>query len=215
MEEDYQPARSKRKKYTVEPDPVLTYNSFGVLQNSENDEVDSDEDSEPHQQEETPKKPTKPPPIIVTEKITDYTKCINAIIAVCTDKKTGIDYTPTELRIHTTNMKDYMDLIRKLKGDKMTFYTYAPKENKPKHIVAKRLPNLPTNEIIEDLQAQGIKCNKISILKKKRNMEHSNFDPIYKLDFDKEVDMKKFWAIKYICHVKVKWEKYKNSRMVT
>ena len=101
-----------------------------------------------------------------------------------------------------------MDLIKKSKGANMTFHPYASKEIKPKHIVAKRLPNLPANEIIEDLQTQGIKCNKISIQKKKRNMEYPNMDPIYKLDFDKEVDMKKVWAIEYICHVKVKWEKY-------
>ena len=211
MEDDFRPSRSKRKKPSMEPEPIPTYNSFGVLQPPENDEADTDEDD----REETPRKEAKPPPIVVTEKINDYTKCIKAIIEGCTDKKTRIDYTSAELKIYTLNTVDYMALLKKLRADKMAFYTYAPKELRPKHIVAKRLPNLPAEEIIENLRAQGIKCRKVSILKKKNTAEHPYMDPIYKLDFDKEVDMKEVWAIRYICHVKVKWEKYRNSRRVT
>ena len=40
MEDDYHPSRSKRKKPSMEPDPIPTYNSFGVLQTPENDDKD-------------------------------------------------------------------------------------------------------------------------------------------------------------------------------
>lgn len=53
------------------------------------------------------------------------------------------------------------------------------------------------------------------ILKKKTSSIQTYANPIYMLTFDCETDMKTIWNIKHICYVKVKWEKYKNSRLVT
>lgn len=68
---------------------------------------------------------------------------------------------------------------------------------------------------MEDLLAKGVPCEKISILKKRKADPVPDSNPIYMVSLKKEVDLKSVWAIKYVCRIKVKWEKYKNSRKVT
>ena len=161
------------------------------------------------------KKKLKIPPIIIVDKISNYSQCINSIKSVCKVKDIRIDYSATKLTIHPGTMEDSESLQAKLNEDKVSYYTYTPKWMRKKRIIAKRLPNLPPEDIKEDLRRQGLICDQIIILKKKSTVPTPYNDPIYMLTFAKNVYMKKVWDLKYLCQVKVTWDTYRNLRKVT
>ena len=194
----------------------LIYNSFGALNMLNLDDQTCYEDGDSQTLlEEDPVKNDKLPQIILTEKITNYSKCIESVVNKYTKIAVKLRYSANGLSVQTTTLIDYLELNDELKKDNISFFTYTPKWLKNKHIVAKGLSKLPLEDIKSDLHRQGLKCDKIAFLKKNKAVTESYQYPIYIFTFDKDVNIQKVWSIQYLCHVKVKWEKYKNSRWVT
>ena len=192
------------------------YNSFEALNTlNPDDQTCYEEGDSQTLMEEDPVKKSKLPPIVITEKITNFSKCIESIVHKYTKSEVKLKYSANGLGVQTTTLIDYLELNDKLKKDNISFFTYKPKWLKNKHMVAKGLPNLPLEDIKSDLHRQGLKCEKIALLKKNKAVSEPYQYLIYILTFDKDVNIQKVWSIQYLCHVKVKWEKYKNSRQVT
>ncbi|XP_051168053.1 uncharacterized protein LOC127285889 [Leptopilina boulardi] len=156
QEKKTDPTSKKRKisKNTSEDgqhkNGIPTYNRFEVLDDDASS-ISSIEIDEEDSFSTAVTKKFKIPPLVITSKIENYMQFIKTILNVCQDKKTRIDYNPKKLKVFTTSIEDYGELLKLLKNENMEFYTYAPKNSRPKHIVAKRLPNIPTPEIMEDL----------------------------------------------------------------
>lgn len=216
---DSKSSRKKRKKENEEETTsnitVPISNSFGVLTNDDCESDMDDVDDESTEIQQPTEKTVKNPPIVITQNIADYSKCIKTIINSCTSKEVKIDYAPNKLTIHCSALVDYMALQEKLKEENMAHFTYTPKWLRSKHLVARRLPLLPIEELESDLAKKGIKCERITILKKHVSVPQPYKNPVYMMTFSKATDMKIVWNIDSICNVKVKWEKYKNSRKVT
>lgn len=151
---------------------------------------------------------------MITEKIDNYSEYINKLVHKYASTEVKLSFSYNKLTIYLSN--DFLKLYNKLKEEKVSFYSYTPKQLRNKHIIAKGLPELPVQEIIEDLKVHGVNCENAVIFKKKATEKHTYNNPVCKLTFDRDMDMKIIiWNIDTVCYVKVKWERYKNSRLVT
>ena len=78
-----------------------------------------------------------------------------------------IFYSKDKLTIITESQVDFDIVKRELEIAEVPFHTYPEKQSKPKKLVAKGLPDVPTEEIIADLDKKGIKCQRAIALKRR------------------------------------------------
>lgn len=198
---------------------VPTRNKFAAL----SPDVSGDEDEKVENREQntgrgtTVKKvPTggKMPPIVVTSDINDHATFIERIVSLAQDKSITTRYTKSGFKIFVNNRNSYIQVLEGLKTvPNLTFYTNTLKDEKPKHIVAKGLPILKSEMIIQSLADHDLKCERCIVLKTKEQKDTS--PPIYMLTFSKDTNLNEVRKVNAVYNVKVKWERYKNSRKVT
>ncbi|KAJ8667765.1 hypothetical protein QAD02_009428 [Eretmocerus hayati] len=137
------------------------------------------------------------------------------------DKDCKIRYFNNTYKIFCSNLNSYRTLKEGVvqiqqecakKGKTLEFYTHQLPQEKLKHIVAKGLPVLDTEEIKKELNDMGLKCVRCSIMKTKNQVSSR---PLYLITFDSTVDMKEVWRIKHLYYVNVFWDRYKNPRKIT
>ena len=97
------------------------------------------------------------PPIILTKEIDDYLKFIQTLKTFIKNEP-RIFHSKDKLTIITDSQVDFDIVKRELEIAEVPFHTCPEKRNKPKKPVAKGLPDVPTKEIIADLDKKGIKC---------------------------------------------------------
>jgi hypothetical protein len=113
------------------------------------------------------------------------------------------------------NIEDYITLKDKVEKAKLEFHTYSIKQQKLPRMVIKNLPpNLPIEDIKEDLKQKDIRFDKITQMTKKVEDKIINL-PLYIVSFQEGVELKIVLNIKSICYYKVKWEKYTNKKPIT
>ena len=196
-------------------------NRFELLnEQHEENEDDMDENEEPaekrkqttsHSIPDKNKKRTMPP-IILTKEIDDYSKFIQTLKTFIKNEP-RIFYSKYKLTIITDSQADFDIVKRELEIAEVPFHTYPEKQYKPKKHVANGLPDVPTEEIIADLDKKGIKCQRVITLKKRD--EASEGSPIYLIDFPNNTDMKAVRNFRYLCYVRVYWENYNKRRKAT
>lgn len=98
------------------------------------------------------------------------------------------------------------------------YYTYTPKENKPKNILLKGLSNEEdTNEILEELKTyESDELKPISCVQFASNTSKINKTKlaIYLIQITAESNINALHKIKYIQHQRIKWEKLKSSNNI-
>lgn len=126
------------------------------------------------------------------------------------------DYTlslaPFGIRVFSANTDSYKVLKDTLMKAQVKFYTYQLREEQMTKIVLHGLPQIPINDLKTELINQDIKPTEIKML----NIHQKKYDDhaVYLLYFPKidKVKISTLREIRYINHVKVRWQYYTNKR---
>ena len=159
------------------------------------------------------------PPIVITRAISDYAATIKQIQRYTVSKKATVAVAKGGLSVRCENAEDYGALKVALDKTGVTYFTHEFRDQKTKNLVLKGLPNLPLTDIYSELQDLEVGCTKVALLKTHKSNEQSEIDngrrvyhPSFLVVFQSNADMKKVRSIKYLCLVKIYWEKFKNTR---
>lgn len=158
-------------------------------------------------------KPVKIPPIVITAKITnpnDYIKNIREILQM---PKLRLQLGRDRLTIFPDKVEEYEAAAKNLQKAGIEHYAHPMDKVKQKHLVLKGLHNIPTTEIASNLQSQGVNPERIVIMKQKTPPPY--YSPMYMVTFKSDVSLNEVRKIKFVCLMKIRWEKYKNSRKIT
>lgn len=220
-----QPQRKRRRGHRTRGNQngVQTRNRYEVLSSDESEESGTDtENAKKSRPKLNPKKNEnhqntreKISPIVITSEIQDHAVFIQTIRSLAQDSKITTQLTRNGFKIFLNSKHSFETVQNGLKNiPNLTYYTHLLKEDKPKHIVAKGLPPIKIEDIKTDIEEQGFKTEKIVIMRNKEKRETN--PPFYLITFAQSESLQEVRAkLQYIYRVKVKWEKYKNSRKVT
>lgn len=193
--------RKKEEEFTVE-----VSNRF---QHLSEDEMDCPEES--HNINVSSK---KIPPIVVHSLIKNQLASLRSVAQSLTGEL-QIKAKGNKTIFLAQNMQDYITLKDKVEKAKLEFHTYSVKQHKIPRMVIKNLPpNLPLEDIKEDLKQKNINFGKITQMSKKVEDKIINL-PLFIVSFQEGVELKTVLTIKSICYYKITWEKYSNKRPIT
>ena len=119
----------------------------------------------------------------------------------------------------STRTTIYMDKLEHdekkmvLAGTHIPFRTYSLKMQKPKKLVIHRLGLFDVSDIKENLELQGLKIEKV--VQFKQNEEATLHNPSYLVTLHKDAKFQEELKIRTALYMIVRWEKYRNSKMVT
>ena len=166
----------------------------------------------PEGPQKAPKRKLKLPPLVINVKNTPQegkNKIIRDIKQ--NNKEVKIKYTPTTITVFAPTREILKSTQGLVAASRLECHTYTEDGAKDKKLVIKGLPPLETEEIIKSLQEQGVTPNKLVKLEHSKQNEH----PIFYLSVSPESSMVEIINIRYICSIKVRWEKYRNPRKLT
>ena len=167
--------------------------------------------AEEHQTEEArlTQKKNMPPVIIKAIKI-DHAKVVRGMTNLC-KSQVHIKYiNENQVKVHTTTEQDFRSLTNHLTKKSIQFQSFTPKNEKPKKLVMKGLPEINNQDIIDELKTHDVICTEISIIKKK-DAPMPAF-PTRLLTFENKTDISKVKKIRYISYTKVTWQEYVNKK---
>ena len=183
--------------------------------------VDIGEESE-NSEDGRPAKKVHIPPIVITRAISDYASTIKQLQGYTSTKKVTVAVVKEGLSVRCETVEDYKMLKTELDKTGVTYYTHEFRGQKSKNLVLKGLPNLPLTDIYNELQELEAGCIKVALLKTHKTGEqsaksdnHRVYHPSFLVVFQANADIKKIRNIRYICSVKVYWEKFRNTRRAT
>lgn len=156
----------------------------------------------------------KIPPIVVASK--DFSaKPRTDIVKDVTSKFKGtlINYTLEKITILSNSQEAHNNIKDLLTKAELEFHTYAGEAEKEKKFVIRGLPPIEISEIHEEIKAHGLTASKIS--KMKTGKDAPDGHPLYYVSFKHTEKVGQINNIRYICSVRVKWERYKNKRRLT
>lgn len=158
----------------------------------------------------------KLPPIIITSAI-DQSHYIKKLKNHFNDPNIKFHCTREGLKIFANTEKQFSTMINSLKSEKgkAEFYYHPLPNDKLKHLVLKGLPDLDITEIQEDLKNQGYEPTRVVKMKTKADLTRKVRNPFFMISYKHEVNLKDVRNIRYICSIKVTWDKYRNTRKVT
>lgn len=189
-------------------------NKFTPLANSQTDKTETMDTSAIKNTQKPPKvNPKRIPPIVIHNINFDHTKITNSLKKKCS-KEVFIKYLgQNNLQLFANCEEDYNLLLEHFKKHNHTLYTHTPSWNTNKKIVLKGLPQLNDEDIISDLESQGIECIAIYVIKKKTAEMPPN--PVRLLKLASNTKLSEVFKIKHVFHTKVKWEHYINKKGVS
>lgn len=153
------PKKTARASPAVPPTPTKVTNSFAVLERQTNMEIEESA-SAPRNIQANTLAIKKCPPITITQKIHSYSEFHQQLKSIL-QHKYHIRYNKDEVKVTTTEVSDYHQLISSLKKEKMEFFTYTPREETTKKMVVKaglanKRKRAPNFNRIEELKLQKI-----------------------------------------------------------
>ena len=173
---------------------------------------DNNEDFlEPNNNEPTKIKAIKPPPIIIK----DYERQNGKIINI---KAITNNYAGTLLRITTNNatiypkdLDQHKQLCEKLKETNLQFYTYNPKQHRPKVMLLRGIhQETSTDEIKKELIEKGLKAISVyqmrKFIKDNEGNERQVNLPCFTVSFENSTKNNEIFGIIGCCGYKVNWE---------
>lgn len=186
----------------VKATKVTTSNTFAVLSDP------SDMDVEPCEQPEktnddAPAPPTtkKIPPIVLRNK-SSWVRIDNEMrrrklnIVKANNVKHGI-------QLQAATVDDYRGITRMLSDDKHEYHTYELKEDKPLKVVIRGVPQgIPPEEVKSDLEQQGFKVNNVFRMRRRNNKNDEL--PLVLVALPRE--QKKIFDLKTVCRLVVSIE---------
>lgn len=156
----------------------------------------------------------QPPPINVVG-ITEYNKLHSLLKGTITSTFKVTSLRNNAWKINVDNHDDYRAVSQKLNTEKIQWYTFEIKSERPHRVVARGLhPSCTKEEVMDDLQAKGFKIlDAVNIIKKEKQQTEMNKDilvrrglPLFMLTFDKADSIDDIYRIKRIMNIVVKIE---------
>ena len=122
-----------------------------------------------------------------------------------------IQYTATTVTVFAPT-REALHCIQELEAmSNLENHTYTEDGAKDKKCVIEGLPPFELDEMKASLQEQGVTPKKLVQLKHSRQIEH----PIYYLSVHPATNLVEITNIRYICNIRIRWEKYENPRRIT
>ena len=93
------------------------------------------------------------------------------------------------------------------------FFSHKLPTEKIKYLVIKGLPLLETDEIIESLKESEYEPINCVLMKQKPATMYKY--PYYIVSYNSDINIREVRNIRYICSVKIRWDRYKSPRLTT
>lgn len=193
--------------------PVKTANRFGILHtNKSTDDKNEQMDVNTKTTDNTTITTKKVwiPPIVITEKVSDYHSCINDIKNILSHDNFNVKFNRDNTKVFVTSNKDYDMLINNLKDNKVEYFSLTKQENKTKKLVLKAPPSWDSNQIKDHLEHEGNTIKEVIPLKGKNQFSRS-----YLITVPQNQRINEIRSIKVIDHCRVQWEPYLKKRNYT
>lgn len=211
--------RKKRpsKKRKAEYSPEVANSSQAESTNRKEANLPPHEDQR-DKSESKPPKEEKPPPINIIG-ITEYGAVQNILKSITDKEYRVISLNNNVWKIFTPDSDTYRALATKLNLEKIEWYTYENKSNRPIKVMARGLhPTCAIRDIMEDLQRQGLQIeNAANIIKREKVKEGSEFKvtkrglPLFMLTFNNKEKIEAIFNIRAILNMRVKIEALRKS----
>lgn len=168
-------------------------------------------------------KEQQPPPINVTG-ITEYAR-LKLLLEAVMDKEYKVTALNNNVwKINTPDSETYRALVTKLNTDKIQWFTYENKNERPIRVMVRGLHSTcPKEDVIEDLRFKGFKIlDAVNILRKEKKDNGQGEQitikrglPLFMLTFDNKENIANIYNIKSILNIVVKVEPMrKNSTLI-
>jgi hypothetical protein len=214
--QDFQTAqRPKRKRrLTAAPSEATTSflspNQFAVLSHSESD---NEENGAPSQSNN---RPTRIPPIVIYSYLNNHSSTFKQVNEKLTTS-VGIKSKAIRLLLYMKSSHEYNILLTEIQAAKLAYHTYPlPKAIQPRLVLKGIPPNVPEEDIREELVAHDIQIVRISQITKMDKSTRTVLTryPIFVITFQPGTGMRKVLQLRKLCHCIIRWEKLKSSRPV-
>ena len=171
------------------------------------DNPESENDSEDPEDETTrSQKKQRIPPITITRAIQDYSKTLAELRNATPSKQIKAALVKEGLSVRVKTREDYEALRKALDKGKVPYFTHMFKDQRPKILVLKGLPSLPMMDIMDDIEKQGIKCEKVALLKPRSKINdvkaqgsNRSHHPSILVTVNHGVNLRTVRNIKYVC----------------
>lgn len=154
-------------------------------------------------------KKEKLPPIVVTQKVNDFKRFNSEIRSIITDYT--IRYLKNTVNVYTFNKSDFTRLINEFRKSNVSHYTYTTKDEKQKKLVMKAAPDMDTEEVKKQIEANNIKVNECKQLLNKAGQPSQS----YLIYTDVSTNLRNLKQIRRIGNVHTKWENYAKKNTIT
>lgn len=205
-----QPARRRQNSKILDqvPKKIPTYNRFGILTNTDQEDNTSQRTNVQQSTQQTKRKWV--PPITITSQIKDYKKLIVELKIILEHDKFQVQFNNKTAKIFLYNNDDFDKICFELKQQNIQYFTLTKPENKVKKIVLKAPPSWESDQIKESLLNEGKKINEIIPLRSKKGNSHS-----FLVTLPGEQKINEIKTIRTLENVKVKWEHYAKKKNYT
>jgi hypothetical protein len=202
------------------PSKVATRNFFTPLRTTTMDTDSSGSESTP-QEETVPEKTCRPPTIILSSaaNLIQLQKQLKNVV------KEDFEFRNTRsgTRVITRGMADFLAVKSHFEGNKLSFYTFFPKSEKPIKAVMPHLPiNTPAKDNCDRLVSLGLD---VVSVKQMTTTHRSPPDdpkilnlPLFLVTLPRTAKSQQIFQLPSLCHIAIKWrhiERRKPSRSAT
>ena len=214
--QDFQTTQRPKRKHnlTTTPNEATTSfqlpNQFAVLSESKSE---LEENGTPLP---TNSRPNRIPPIVIYSYLNNHSstlKQVNEKLTAPVDVKSKTNW----LLLYTKSSHDYNILLSEIRTAKLAYHTYPlPEAIQPRLVLKGIPPNIPEEDVREELAANDIQTVKIMQLTKMDKLTRSviNKYPIFVITFKPSTDMRKVFQLCELCHCLIRWKKFQNSRPI-
>lgn len=219
LKKQKQSENNKRKKESTkakqagasqqtDPQTMDTNQASGETSDADSDISDLDPSSRAK-----PRKSMRIPPIVIVTPV-NVMAFANKLKMDQNDPNIKFQTTRTGLKIFPTTEAQFKNILEKLKQDaQMNFFYHPLPGDKLKHVVLKGLPDVDVAEITTDLAEQGYQPSRVVKMKSHPGIVVRN--PLFLVSYSQATNLKDVRNIRYICSMRIKWERFKNTRKVT
>lgn len=157
----------------------------------------------------------RPPPPINVVGIAEYNKLHSLLKGTVTTKFKVTSLRNNAWKINVDDHEDYRSVSQKLNTERIQWYTFEIKSERPHRVIARGLhPSCTKEEVMNDLQDKGFKIlDAVNIIKKEKQRTELDKDilvrrglPLFMLTFDKSDNIDDIYRIKAILNIVVKIE---------
>ena len=187
-----------------------SYNSFSVLSDTDS-ETETAESGKPP----SPKK-ERIPPVVVYSYLPNHTNTLrklNEKLQAPVEVKTK----QNRLLLYTKTENDYEMILGEIQKAKLEYHTYPlPNKHQPKITLKGIPPNVPVDEIKEELTLRNVQVINIRQLTKrdKTTTQIIQHYPIFIVTLKEGTDVREVTKINKLCHCVVQWERYRALRPI-